>query len=228
MDILLYIAAIGLALWAQTKVNNAYAHFSSVTTEKRMSGYTVARSILDSHGLSNVEIQVSQKGLLSDHYDPKTNTVNLSPKVYNEASIASVAVAAHEVGHAIQYAERYSFIGVRNAILPLAIISSYAGWITAIIGLLASIDVLFYIGLLMLLVIAAFQFVTLPLEFDASKRALSNLSEGNYINADEVADSKSMLSAAAMTYIAAFAASLLQIVRLLAMRGRRRDRKSVV
>lgn len=222
MDILLYIAAIGLALWAQTKVNNAYAHFSSVTTEKRMSGYTVARSILDSHGLSNVEIQVSQKGLLSDHYDPKTNTVNLSPKVYNEASIASVAVAAHEVGHAIQYAERYSFIGVRNAILPLAIISSYAGWITAIIGLLASIDVLFYIGLLMLLVIAAFQFVTLPLEFDASKRALSNLSEGNYINADEVADSKSMLSAAAMTYIAAFAASLLQIVRLLAMRGRRR------
>jgi uncharacterized protein len=222
VDILLYIAAIGLALWAQTKVNNAYAHFSSVTTEKRMSGYTVARSILDSHGLSNVEIQVSQKGLLSDHYDPKTNTVNLSPKVYNEASIASVAVAAHEVGHAIQYAERYSFIGVRNAILPLAIISSYAGWITAIIGLLASIDVLFFIGLLMLLVIAAFQFVTLPLEFDASKRALSNLSEGNYINADEVADSKSMLSAAAMTYIAAFAASLLQIVRLLAMRGRRR------
>jgi len=222
VDILLYIAAIGLAIWAQTKVNNAYAHFSSVTTEKRMSGYAVARSILDSHGLSNVEIQVSQKGLLSDHYDPKTNTVNLSPKVYNEASIASVAVAAHEVGHAIQYAEQYSFVGVRNAILPLAIVSSYAGWITAIIGLMASIDVLFYIGLLMLLVIAAFQFVTLPLEFDASKRALVNLAEGNYINTDEVADSKSMLSAAAMTYVAAFAASLLQIIRLLALRGRRR------
>jgi uncharacterized protein len=222
VEFLLYIAAIGLALWAQTKVNNAYAHFSKVPTEKRISGYTVARSILDSHGLSNVEIQVSQKGLLSDHYDPKSNTVNLSPKVYNETSIASVAVAAHEVGHAIQHAEHYGFITVRNAVLPFAIVSSYAGWITAIIGLLASVDLLFFLGLAMLLIIAVFQFVTLPLEFDASKRALSNLSEGNYINADEVADSKSMLSAAAMTYIAAFAASLLQIVRLLAMRGRRR------
>ncbi|KAF0226553.1 MAG: putative neutral zinc metallopeptidase [Erysipelotrichaceae bacterium] len=222
MDILLYVAAIGLALWAQAKVTNAYAHFSKVMTEKRISGYTVARSILDSHGLSNVEIQVSQKGLLSDHYDPKTNTVNLSPKVYNEASIASVAVAAHEVGHAIQHAEHYSYIGVRNAILPFAIVSSYAGWITAIIGLLSSLDFLFYIGLVMLVVIATFQLVTLPLEFDASKRALLNLAEGNYINADEVADSKSMLSAAAMTYLAAFAASLLQITRLLLMRGRRR------
>ncbi len=222
MDIFLYLAAIGLAFWAQIKVKNAYSHFSEVPTESRKTGYQIARAILDNQGLQNVEIQISQKGLLSDHYDPKTNTVNLSPKVYNETSVASVAVAAHEVGHAIQYAEHYSVIGVRNAILPFAIISGYAGWIVAIIGLLASIDPLFYLGLIMLCIIATFQLATLPLEFNASSRALRILSEGNYINADEVADSKAMLSAAAMTYVAAFAASLLQIMRLLMIRGRRR------
>ncbi len=124
MDILFYFAAIGLALWAQAKVTNAYAHFSEVTTEKRMSGYAVARAILDSHGLNHVEILESPKGMLSDHFDPKNNTVNLSPRVYKDASIASVAVAAHEVGHAIQHAEHYSYIGARNAILPFAIVSS--------------------------------------------------------------------------------------------------------
>ncbi len=222
MDIFLYLAAVGLAIWAQFKVKNAYKHFAEVPTENRKTGYQIARSILDDRGLQNVEIQVSQKGLLSDHYDPKTNTVNLSPKVYHEASVASVAVAAHEVGHAIQYAEHYSVIGIRNAILPFAIISGYAGWIVAIIGLLASIDPIFYLGLVMLCVIATFQLVTLPLEFNASSRALKILSDGNYINTDEIADSKAMLSAAAMTYIAAFAASLLQIMRLLMIRGRRR------
>ena len=222
MDIFLYFIAIGLALWAQLRVNNAYSHFSKVATENRKTGYDVARSILDEHGLTYVEIQVSQRGLLSDHYDPKTNTVNLSPKVYNESSVASVAVAAHEVGHAIQYAEHYGIIGIRNTILPFAIISSYAGWIVAIIGLLAQIDALLYLGILMLCIIAVFQLMTLPLEFNASSRALSNLSSGNYINADEIADSKAMLSAAAMTYVAAFASSLLQIMRLVLIRSRRR------
>ena len=222
MDILLYFAAIGLALWAQARVNNAYSHFSKVPTENRKTGYDVARAILDANGLQSVQIQVSQSGLLSDHYDPKTNTVNLSPKVYNEASVASVAVAAHEVGHAIQYADHYSFIGLRNAILPFAIVSSYAGWIVAVIGLIAGIDALLLLGIAMLAVIATFQLVTLPLEFNASSRALQILSEGNYITTDEVADSKSMLSAAAMTYVAAFAATLLQIMRLLLIRGRRR------
>jgi len=222
VDILLYFAAIGLALWAQARVNNAYSHFSKVPTENRKTGYDVARAILDANGLQSVQIQVSQSGLLSDHYDPKTNTVNLSPKVYNEASVASVAVAAHEVGHAIQYADHYSFIGLRNAILPFAIVSSYAGWIVAVIGLIAGIDALLLLGIAMLAVIATFQLVTLPLEFNASSRALQILSEGNYITTDEVADSKSMLSAAAMTYVAAFAATLLQIMRLLLIRGRRR------
>ncbi len=222
MDIFLYLAAIGLVIWAQAKVNNAYSHFAKVPTVNNKNGYDVARSILDANGLQDVQIQVSQRGLLSDHYDPKTNSVNLSPKVYNEATVASVAVAAHEVGHAIQYADHYSFIGIRNAILPFALVSSYAGWVVAVIGILAGIDAILLLGIAMLGVIALFQLVTLPLEFNASSRALQILSEGNYINDDEIADSKAMLSAAAMTYVAAFGATLLQIMRLLLIRGRRR------
>jgi len=222
-QMILFFIAMGLSFWAQSQVQSKYAHFAKVGTENGVTGYQVARRILDSKGLQNVEVQVSQKGLLSDHYDPKTNTVNLSPKVYHDASVASVAVAAHEVGHAIQYAENYSFVGVRNVLLPAAIISGYAGWIVCFIGLAASgLDMLFWVGLMMLGVVALFQLVTLPLEFNASSRALQILEEDNYISIDEVADSRSMLNAAAMTYLAAFLATLFQIMRLLMIRGSRR------
>lgn len=209
-------------MWAQSAVQGKYRHFSGVPTDNRITGYQVARKILDDQGLQNVEIQVSQRGVLSDHYDPKTNTVNLSPSVYNESSVASVAIAAHEVGHAIQYAEHYGVIGLRNVLLPATIVSSYLGWIIALIGLLAYIDPLFYIGLAMLGVIALFQLITLPLEFDASSRALRILEEGQYITMDEVADSRSMLNAAAMTYVAAFLAAMINILRLVLIRGNRR------
>ena len=215
--------AIGLSLWAQSQVQGKYRHYANVETENRISGYQIARKILDSNGLQDVEVQVSQKGLLSDHYDPKTNTVNLSPKVYNDSTVASVAIAAHEVGHAIQYADHYSWIGLRNLLLPAAIVSGYAAWGVIMLGLLVSgLDILFWVGLMMLGAIALFQLVTLPLEFNASSRALQILEEGNYINMDEVADSRSMLNAAAMTYLAAFLVSLLQIMRLLLIRGSRR------
>jgi len=222
-QIILLVLAIGISFWAQSQVQNKYAHFSKVPTENGINGYQVARRILDSKGLQNVDIQVSQRGLLSDHYDPKTNTVNLSPKVYNDSTVASVAVAAHEVGHAIQYAENYSLVGIRNMLLPATIVSSYLGWVAIMIGLFsASLDFLFWIGLMMIGVLALFQLVTLPLEFNASSRALRILEEDNYISIDEVADSKSMLNAAAMTYLAAFLASLLTIMRLLLIRGSRR------
>lgn len=222
-QIILLLIAMGLSLWAQARVQNKYAHFSKVPTSNGITGYQVARRILDSKGLQNVDVQVSQRGILSDHFDPRTNTVNLSPNVYNDSTVASVAVAAHEVGHAIQYADRYSFVGIRNMLLPAVIVSSYAGWIVVMIGLLSSsLDFLFWIGLLMIGVLALFQLVTLPLEFNASSRALRILEEDNYISMDEVADAKSMLSAAAMTYLAAFLASLLTIVRLLLIRGSRR------
>lgn len=223
MDIILYVVAIVLVLWAQTKVKGAYQHYAKVETENHLTGAQIAKSILDNKGLSHVQVQMSQNGILTDHFDPKTNTVNLSPRVYKEASIASVAVAAHEVGHAIQYAENYSIIGIRNAILPFAIVSGHLGWFVVIVGLMTSITSLFYLGLGMLLVIASFQLVTLPIEFDASKRALSILGDGQYINTDEIADAKAMLSAAAFTYVAALLATLMQILRILILSNRRRD-----
>ena len=127
MDIILYVLAIALVFWAQYKVKGAYSHYSTVRNDSSLTGREVARRILDSHGLNDVEVLVSQNGILSDHFDPKKNTVNLSPKVYNDPSIASLAIAAHEVGHAIQYAENYSMISLRNSILPFAIVSGNLG-----------------------------------------------------------------------------------------------------
>ena len=223
METLLYFIAIGLALWAQVQVKNKYAHFANVSTRGHRSGAEIARSILDSRGLRSVDVLQSQSGVLSDHFDPKTNTVHLSPKVYQGSSIASVAIAAHEVGHAIQYAENYSFISARNTILPLAIISGHLAWIVAIIGLMTQAMSIFYLGIAMLLVIASFQLLTLPIEFDASARALTILRSDGYLDADEIVDSKSMLSAAALTYVAALLATLLQILRLIMLSNRRKD-----
>lgn len=222
MDIILYILAIALVFWAQYKVKGAYSHYSTVKNDSSLTGKDVARRILDSNGLSGVEVLMSPKGILSDHFDPKKNTVNLSPKVYNDPSIASIAIAAHEVGHAIQYSESYSMISVRNTILPFAIVSGNLGWVAAIIGLTAGIESIFYIGIIMLLIIAGFQLITLPIEFDASKRALAQLENGNFISIDERADVKSMLSAAAMTYVAALVSTIFQILRFLLIANNRR------
>ena len=222
MDIILYVLAIALVFWAQYKVKGAYSHYSTVRNDSSLTGREVARRILDSHGLNDVEVLVSQNGILSDHFDSKKNTVNLSPKVYNDPSIASLAIAAHEVGHAIQYAENYSMISLRNSILPFAIVSGNLGWIAAIIGLASGLESLFYIGVIMLLVIATFQLITLPIEFDASKRALVELETGNYISFDEKADVKSMLSAAAFTYVAALLSTIFQILRLFLIANNRR------
>lgn len=216
----LYIVAIVLVLWSQSKVQGAYKHFSTVRTENHLTGAAVARAILDRNGLGGVQVQISQNGLLSDHFDPRTNIVNLSPKVYNEDSIASVAVAAHEVGHAIQFAENYSFIGIRNKLLPVAIVSGNLAWGVIIFGLLLRISPVLYIGIAMLGVIALFQLVTLPVEFDASGRALRILSSEGFITDDESADAKAMLRAAAFTYVAALLATLLQIFRLVLLSGR--------
>ncbi len=221
---LLYFMAIGLVFWAQTKVKGAYTRYSQMETSSRMSGAQVARQILDDNGLSDVAVKTSKSAMLSDHYDPKNKIVFLSPKVYAETSIASVAIAAHEVGHAIQHAENYSAIVVRNAILPFAIVSGNAGWVVCFIGLAASFDLLIWIGLGMLGVIALFQLVTLPVELNASSRALNILLADGIVNSEEQGAAKSMLSAAAFTYIAALLATLLQILRIVLLAGSRRRR----
>ncbi len=220
MNILLYLAALVLVFWAQTKVNGAYARYRNVATRRGYRGFEAAKMILNKYGLYDVQVEMSAGGQLSDHYDPKTNTVRLSKDIYYNDSIASVAVAAHEVGHAIQHATNYSMIALRDKILPIAMISSQFGWTILMMGLLFTLDSLFYIGIAMLCVIALFQLITLPVELDASKRALKILSEEGIIISEEQADCKAMLSAAAFTYIASLIATLLQIIRLLSRRRR--------
>ena len=219
MNSFLYLLALVLVVWAQFKVNGAYARYRNVSTRRGYRGVEAARMILNQNGLHDVKIEMATGGELSDHYDPQTNTVRLSKDVYYNDSIASVAISAHEVGHAIQHATNYGFIGLRNMILPYAMISSKLGWTIMFLGLMFTLDSLFYIGIAMLCVIALFQLITLPVELNASKRALALLESNGIILAEEKRDCKTMLSAAAFTYIAALISTLLQILRLL---GRRR------
>ncbi len=219
MNSFLYLLALVLVVWAQFKVNGAYARYRNVSTRRGYRGVEAARMILNQNGLHDVKIEMATSGELSDHYDPQTNTVRLSKDVYYNDSIASVAISAHEVGHAIQHATNYGFIGLRNMILPYAMISSKLGWTILFLGLMFTLDSLFYIGIGMLCIIALFQLITLPVELNASKRALALLESNGIILAEEKRDCKAMLSAAAFTYIAALISTLLQILRLL---GRRR------
>ncbi len=219
MNSFLYLLALVLVVWAQFKVNGAYARYRNVSTRRGYRGVDAARMILNQNGLHDVKIEMATGGELSDHYDPQTNTVRLSKDVYYNDSIASVAISAHEVGHAIQHATNYGFIGLRNMILPYAMISSKLGWTILFLGLMFTLDSLFYIGIGMLCIIALFQLITLPVELNASKRALALLESNGIILAEEKRDCKAMLSAAAFTYIAALISTLLQILRLL---GRRR------
>ena len=219
MNSFLYLLALVLVVWAQFKVNGAYARYRNVSTRRGYRGVEAARMILNQNGLHDVKIEMATSGELSDHYDPQTNTVRLSKDVYYNDSIASVAISAHEVGHAIQHATNYGFVGLRNMILPYAMISSKLGWTILFLGLMFTLDSLFYIGIGMLCIIALFQLITLPVELNASKRALALLESNGIILAEEKRDCKTMLSAAAFTYIAALISTLLQILRLL---GRRR------
>ena len=211
MNNFLYILALVLVVLAQFKVNGAYARYRNVATRRGYRGVEAARMILNQNGLHDVKIEVSTGGELSDHYDPQTNTVRLSRDVYYNDSIASVAISAHEVGHAIQHATNYGFIGLRNMILPYAMISSKLGWTILFLGIMFTLDSLFYIGIIMLCVIALFQLITLPVELNASKRALTLLESNGIILTEEKRDCKAMLSAAAFTYIAALISTLLQI-----------------
>lgn len=223
MEMILYLAAIVLVMWSQMKVQGAYSRYRQVETVRGYTGAETARRILDSYGLNDIPVEVSQGGSLSDHYDPRGRTVRLSRDIYSGTSIASVAVAAHECGHAIQHAENYGLIAVRDSILPLAMVSNQLSWIALFAGLFFSITGLFYAGIIMLSCIALFQLVTLPVELDASKRAMSIVYEQGFVIDDERRDVKAMLNAAAFTYVAALISSLLQILRLMMMFNRRRD-----
>jgi len=171
--IFVVIAAV-LAIFAQTKVQSTYKRYKKIPNSRGMSGAQVAREILDSEGLNDIQI-FEVKGQLSDHYNPSKKTINLSSDVYHGTSIASLAVAAHECGHAIQYKEKYIPISLRNSILPVANLGQYLGWIAIILGLAIGHTNIAWIGFALMCGILAFQIVTLPVEFNASSRALQIL-----------------------------------------------------
>ena len=220
---LLLIPAMILAAWARFKVTSSFKKYSAQRSLKGYTGADVARALLRENGLNNVEV-LPVAGQLSDHYDPRTKTVKLSQGVYDSPSIAALSVAAHETGHALQHATSYAPLNIRSAIVPVANISSKAAMPIFIAGMFLGNSgyLLMNIGIILFLGAVIFQVVTLPVEFNASKRAIAMLESGNYITKDEVKPAKKMLDAAAMTYVAAAFMSLAQLLRLILLSGRRR------
>ncbi|MGL5978083.1 MAG: zinc metallopeptidase [Erysipelotrichaceae bacterium] len=219
----IYILAFVVVMIAQARISSAYAKYRRVKTHRGYTGQQVARAILDRNGLQHVPVEMSNGGQLSDHYDPTRKVVRLSPSVFQDNTIASVAIAAHEVGHAIQHKVHYPALALRNKLLPVANISSQLGWVVLFIGFFMGSNSLVYVGIGALLVIAAFQLVTLPIELNASSRALKILVNDGYLDEEEKPMAKSMLSAAAFTYIAALLSTLLNILRIFLMTRRNND-----
>ena len=219
------IPIIGLIITsiAQIYVNKSYEKYKSQGLKKKITGAEVARTILDRNGLTNIKIeQVS--GNLTDHYDPKSKVIRLSSEIYRGDTIASASVAAHECGHAIQHKENYTFLKIRSSLVPVVNFSTKFGYITVMIGLLFSSYKIAIIGLILLLAMLLFQIITLPVEFNASNRAKKQLVDLNIIDNYELQDSKTMLNAAALTYVASVLTTMLQVLRLaLIIFGRRDD-----
>ncbi|MBD7986205.1 zinc metallopeptidase [Sporosarcina sp. Sa2YVA2] len=213
---LIYLGIIILLpLYAQFKVKSTYKKYAQVRSTSGMTGQQVARLILDKNGLEEVKVVESQ-GFLSDHYNPMTKTVALSSDNFHHASVAGAAIAAHEVGHAIQDKEAYAFLRFRHRLAPVASITSNASWIFIIIGILASsLNYLLGIGIALMAVGVLFQIVTLPVEFNASNRAMTQIVELGIIRNEEEPHAKKVLSAAAMTYVAATAVAVMELLRLI-------------
>ncbi|XZL77438.1 zinc metallopeptidase [Clostridium perfringens] len=216
---LILIPAILISAWAQFKVSSTFNKYSTVRSINGYTGAQVARILLNDAGLQEVEIQ-QVPGRLSDHYDPRAKVLRLSSDVYGSTSVASIGVAAHEVGHAIQDKESYSALVFRNAIVPVVNFSSSLSWILFFIGILLSYSTLVTIGIILFSVVVLFQLVTLPVEFNASSRALKLLEARGILYDKEVDGARRVLSAAALTYVAATLMAVLQLVRLIAISNR--------
>lgn len=218
----LTIISLIITLGAQLFVNGSYSRYKKKLNSRGMNGYSVAKEILYKNGLSDVKV-VSVNGNLTDHYDPRDKVVRLSTDVYHGTSIASVSVAAHEVGHAIQDRDGYLFMRIRAALVPVVNFSSYAGYLSIMIGLMFGALNLVWLGIIFEVCILLFQLVTFPVELNASRRALQNIKEYSLLEGKELRQGKTMLRAAAFTYVASVATTLIQILRLILMVGRRND-----
>lgn len=217
---IILIPAVILTIYAQSKVQSNFTKYLRVPTQKGYTGVQVARRLLDQHGLQNIPIELS-RGKLSDHYDPTKQILRLSQEVYEGHSVAAVSVAAHEVGHAIQHANGYIPLSLRNMVFPIARFGSSAAWPFIMIGLLIpSLGSLMNIGILLFGAAVVFQIITLPVEFNASSRALELLDTNGFVVENEINGSKKVLQAAALTYIAAMASGIAQLLRLIMIRNR--------
>ncbi len=217
------IPGILLSIFASIKVRSTYSKYSKIGNSKNITGRAAARRILDSAGLQNVTIEPIG-GSLTDHYDPRSYVLRLSEGVYDSSSISAIGIAAHEAGHAIQHARQYSPLVIRNAIVPVVNIATNASWIIFLIGLFISSRtgiMLMNIGILLFLGAVIFQLITLPVEYNASTRAVEQLGSLNLGDGEDIRGVRKVLSAAALTYVAAMLMALLQLFRLIALRGRR-------
>ena len=222
--VILVLPAVILAFWAQMRVNSTFNKYSRVPTRNGMTGYDAARMVLDRNGLSNVAIE-EVRGHLSDHFDPRTNVIRLSTAVYRGANAAAVGVAAHEAGHAAQYAQSYAPMRLRAAIIPVTNIGSRLAFPLLLIGILLAYPPLAYAGVLAFGLSTVFQLVTLPVEFNASRRAMAAIEGSGRFGEEEQQGSRRVLTAAALTYVAALAVSLANLLRLLLIAGGSRRRR---
>ena len=220
---IMLLPVLAITIYAQAKVSSNFNRYSKVVNRRHLTGAQAAEAVLHQHGVYDVRID-RVRGNLTDHYDPRTNVIRLSEQVYDSPTIAAVGVAAHEAGHAVQYAENYSPIRIRAALIPLTQIGSQFGIILLIIGILLTYEPLFMVGIILFSFTTLFQLITLPVEFNASRRAMVTIRESGLLTSDEADGARKVLSAAAMTYVAALLMSIIQLLRFVLMfSGRRRD-----
>lgn len=220
--LILVVPTLIFAIFTQIWLKNTYKKYSGLRNARGLTGADAAMNVLRHYQIYDVKIE-HISGRMTDHYDPRTKVIRLSDGVYNGTSIAAVGIACHEAGHAAQHANGYVPIKIRNAIIPICNIGSMAGIPLAIIGLFLSSELLINVGLLLYSFVAIFQLATLPVEFNASARAISVIKDSGMLMVDEVPGARKMLTAAAMTYVAALATSLANLLRLLLIFGRRND-----
>ena len=224
--LVLVLPCLILSLWASSSVNRTFKRYSTQYSQRRITGADAAMRVLRSNGVHNVRIE-RISGNLTDHYDPKTNVIRLSDGVYDSTSTAAIGVACHEAGHAVQYAESYAPIKLRAAIIPITNFGSKLAMPLILIGILLSYlgnfsYALVYLGIACFGLSLVFQLITLPVEFNASRRAIRAIDDGDLLTSQELVGAKRTLRAAAMTYVAATAVALAQLLRLIILFGRRR------
>ncbi len=222
ISMIILIPGLLLAMYAQAKVSSTYNRYKKVTSHSGYTGAQFARKMLNDNGLYDVTItQIS--GRMSDHYDPRANQVRLSAEVYNGTSIASLGIAAHEVGHAVQHATNYFPLTVRNLVVPVTNFSSSIYMLFIFIGIIMNSFSIIQFGIMLFAVIVIFQVITLPVEFNASRRAIATLGGDGVLDAEELSGAKRVLGAAAMTYVAAMVTAVLQLLQLLMVFGGHND-----